>query len=119
MPNMESVKKWGKVLWNMKGTFNVVQIGRGLFLLEFDSVKKVERVLKEGRRVITGKYLQLEKWNQDVNCVENLKQVEKAWVRIVGLPVHLWSRKILKKIGDGCGSFMAVDEGTTFISDLF
>ena len=34
-------------------------------------------------------------------------------MRVVGLPAHLWSRKIPKRIGDGCGGFIAVDEGTT------
>ena len=33
-------------------------------------------------------------------------------MRVVGLPVHLWSRKILEKIGDVCGGFLAVDEDT-------
>ena len=42
----------------------MVQMGRGLFLLEFDNIKEAERVFKEGERVIRGKYLHLERWNQ-------------------------------------------------------
>ena len=34
-------------------------------------------------------------------------------MRVVGLPHHLWSRNIFKKIGDCCGVFVVVDEGTT------
>ena len=39
-------------------------------------------------------------------------------MRVVGLPVHLWSRKILEKIGDVCGGFLAVDEGTKRLAEL-
>ena len=39
-------------------------------------------------------------------------------MRIVGLPVHLWSRKILEKIGDVCGGFLAVNEGTKMLIKL-
>ena len=39
-------------------------------------------------------------------------------MRIVGLPVHLWSRKILEKIGDVCGGFLAIDEDTEMLTEL-
>ena len=37
---------------------------------------------------------------------------------MVGLPVHLWTQEMLKKLGDECGGFVAVDEDTTFKSKL-
>ena len=43
---------------------------------------------------------------------------KEAWVRLVGLLVHLWSRYILKRIGDGCGGFLVMDEDTAFLSEL-
>ena len=45
-------------------------------------------------------------------------QRRKAWVSVVGLLVHLLSRKILGKIGDAYGSFL-VDEDTMMLSELF
>ncbi|KAL6350127.1 hypothetical protein AAG906_004065 [Vitis piasezkii] len=35
-----------------------------------------------------------------------------------GLPLHLWSREAFKRIGESCGGFIAVDEETTFFSQL-
>ena len=32
------------------------------------------------------------------------------WLRLIGLPLHLWSRLVLKSIGDKCGGFVVVDE---------
>ena len=36
----------------------------------------------------------------------------------MGLPVHLWSKKLLKRIGECCGGFIAVDESTRFMTML-
>ena len=36
----------------------------------------------------------------------------------MGLPLHLWTGEILKKVGDNCGGFVALDEDTTSKTDL-
>ncbi|RVW14711.1 hypothetical protein CK203_092613 [Vitis vinifera] len=36
-----------------------------------------------------------------------------VWVRILGLPLHLWGRSLFKKFGDSCRRFVVVDENTT------
>ena len=96
----------------------MAKLGRGLLLLKFESPKEVEQFLKKGRRIIKGKYLYIERWCYDIGYVESAKKVEEAWVRVVGLFVHLWRRKILRKIGDSCGSFLVVNEGMSFLSKL-
>ena len=44
-PDLETVRNWGKFMWNQEGSFKVVQMGRGLLLLEFHSPKEAQRVL--------------------------------------------------------------------------
>ena len=34
------------------------------------------------------------------------------WIRVVGMPLHLWRQEILKKIGDSYGGFVVVDKVT-------
>ena len=34
------------------------------------------------------------------------------WVRIMGLPLHLWGMNFFKRLGDACGRFVSVDEDT-------
>ena len=31
-------------------------------------------------------------------------------MRVFGLPIHLWSKNILKKIEDSCGDYMGLDQ---------
>ena len=38
--------------------------------------------------------------------------MQEAWIRVVGLPLHLWTPEILRKIGDACGGFVAEDKAT-------
>lgn len=35
---------------------------------------------------------------------------KEVWVRVVGLPLRLWCQEIFRKIIDGCGGFVAIDE---------
>ena len=39
-------------------------------------------------------------------------------MRVVGLLMHLWSRKILEKIGDAYGGFLAIDEDIETLFEL-
>ena len=90
----------------------MVKMGKGL-LLEFENPKEAEWVLNNGSKIFRGKYLHLKRWSHGIGCAENLEKVREVWVRVMGLPVHLWSH-----IGNGCGGFVAVDEGTTFFYEL-
>ena len=111
--------EWVISLWEPKGPLKVVQLGKSFFLFEFKSVGEVERVLNFGKRNFRGNLLHLIKWSRDLGSLENSNYVREAWVRVLGLPAHLWSHSILKKIGDGCGGFIAVDKVTASSSELF
>ena len=39
-------------------------------------------------------------------------------MRVVGLPLHLWSCEVFKRIDDGCGGFVVVDEDTDSLTEL-
>ncbi|RVW28746.1 hypothetical protein CK203_089262 [Vitis vinifera] len=61
--------------------------------------------------------LGIAKLERDEMSVGGEKRSE-AWVRIVGLPVSLWERDILRRIGDACGGFLVVDSQTKKLEDL-
>ena len=39
-------------------------------------------------------------------------------MRVVGLPLPFWSRRVFERIGESCGNFIVVDEETNFFSQL-
>ena len=83
-----------------------------MLLFEFEHPEEADRVLEIGRRNFQGNVLWLERWNPKVGCVQREDLVRESWVRIVGLPLQLWSREVFWKIGDGCGDFVAIDTNT-------
>lgn len=36
--------------------------------------------------------------------------VKEVWVRVLGLPLHLWGEEFFKKLRDACGGFLATDK---------
>ena len=54
----------------------------------------------------------------EAGCSKAGSQAEDVWVRVVGLPLHCWSEKIFKRIGDCCGGFVEVDGETKNCSQL-
>ena len=101
-----------------KGRLNLVRLSRKILLFEFENPSEADRVLKFGRWSLRGYLLHLERWNQDLGCVRSKDLGKEVCVRVVSLPVHLWSRNVLKKIDNECGVFIAVDEDTTSLAEL-
>lgn len=118
LPELDFVRRWMHQHWLLKGKFSVVVLGRGLLLFEFESPSEAERVLARGKRSIKKNFLILDRWNLEVGCLCKDSFAKEAWVRVVGLPLHMWSREEFKSIGDGCGGFIAVDEDTTSLTEL-
>ena len=54
----------------------------------------------------------MERWNPYSGCIRSKGSAQEEWVRVVGLPLHLWKTEVLKKIGDACGGFLAIDKIT-------
>ncbi|RVW33489.1 hypothetical protein CK203_096597 [Vitis vinifera] len=73
---------------------------------------------KDGKYFSWGVDLRLEKWNPETGCLKEGERSNEAWVRVVGLPVSMWDRDILRKIGDACGGFLAIDHQTEKMEDL-
>ncbi|RVW30578.1 hypothetical protein CK203_086079 [Vitis vinifera] len=74
--------------------------------------------LKGGVADVLRREFLLQKWGPEVGCFRNGSHAKEVWVKVVGLPLHLWSREVFKSIGESCGGFIAFDEETTFISQL-
>ena len=80
-------------------------LNQNLLYMEFDSAEEAKWVLENGSRIYRGDMIHLEWWNPSVGCVSRKDQISKALIRVVDLLLHLWTREILKKVGDSRGGF--------------
>ena len=96
----------------------VASLNNDLLSFEFEEAADATYVLEGGRRTFRGGRLNLERWSPDSGCVKRKNQLNKLWVRIVGLPLHLWTCDVLRMIGDGYGGYLAIDEDTIHRSEV-
>ena len=112
LSSVKEVESWAKAVWRLKGGLMVAFLNNDLLIFEFEDAEEANYALEEGRRTFRGGRLNLERWNPDSGCVKMKNQLNKVWVRIVWLPLHLWTCDDLRMIGDGCGGYLATDEET-------
>ena len=93
-------------------------LNEDLLLLEFDSSKEARRVPDSGRRSFKGGFLPLEWWRPESGCIRCKGAMQETCIRVVGLPLHLWTPEILKKIGDAYGGFLALDKVTALRTEV-
>ena len=84
----------------------------GRFLLEFEDLEEVERVLKRGVRCVENRVLLLKKWRPNSGFFRVGAHVSQGWVKVVGMPLHLWNCEVFKKIGGCYEGFVAMDLDT-------
>ena len=106
-PMSEELETWFRDAWRLNEEVMLTVLNEDLMLLEFNSPEKVKWVLESGRRSFKGGMLQLDWWSPETGCIRSRGFVQEAWIRVVGLPLHLWTPEILRKIGDACGGFVA------------
>ena len=100
IPDLKSLKNRVRQTWKVKGSLKVEELRRGLWLFGFESPNEARRILREGTRRLGGFPISLREWEKDVGCLVGRESCKTVWVRLLGLPLHLWSRPILKCIGD-------------------
>ena len=104
--------------WGLKGKLGLAKLERGKALLEFEDLSEAHRVVSSGSRLMGGAHLGLDLWNPKTGCRVKEEMEQVAWVKISGLPISLWSPRILKKIGEECGGFVDMDERTRSMGEI-
>ena len=118
IPTVKEVEAWVREAWRLNGGVMLAILNEDLLFLEFNSPEEAKRVLESGRRSFKGGVLLLERWSPGSECIRRKGLVQEAWIRVAGLPLHSWTPEIIKKIGDACGGFMALDKVTALRTEV-
>ena len=116
--SLVEVENWAKRAWKLEGRIAIHPLNQNLFFMGFELPEEARWVMENGSRICRGGVMQLEWWTPYSGCNGLRDQENEVWIRVVGLPLHLWTGEILKKVGDNCGGFVALDEGTASKTDL-
>ncbi|RVW30916.1 hypothetical protein CK203_097317 [Vitis vinifera] len=116
--NLEKLGQLWAKSWELKGSLGLAKLEKERALLDFEDLEEARRVVSSGNRAMEGIQVGLEYWSPRSGCWAEEEERKEIWVRIVGLPVSLWSPEILKRVGDTCGGFITVDEQTKTMGEL-
>ncbi|KAK9938232.1 hypothetical protein M0R45_014984 [Rubus argutus] len=94
------------------------QNNRAFFVCK--NCEDVEMIVKQGKIPLRGQSeVLLYEWADAL--MNNLKKVVSygGWIAVKGLPLHWWSTKFFKRIGDACGGLLEVDKRTEKLKHLY
>lgn len=81
-------------LWYFKNGVKILVLGGKLLLLDFDESFKAKRMLARESRRLKDKVLHLVKWTLEVGRLLKGGFAKEVWVRVLGLPLYLWSWEV-------------------------
>ncbi|KAG5589576.1 hypothetical protein H5410_040090, partial [Solanum commersonii] len=116
-PIRNDVRRWAQQTWNGAHGVQIYDMNGILFLFKFQSRKTTEHVLM-GDWKRQGSRLKLQWWSPTIGAFPITHEFEWFWIRVLGLHLHLWSRPIMKEIGDRCGGWIETEEETDLKNHL-
>ena len=102
----------------IKGVISITPFSenQGIFFVESTDIANY---LHEKRIILVSEKIEVKvyKWNLNVNA-SLLGLFRKGWIKVKGLPFHLWSEKHLFCLVEGWGKVLKIDRHTTKLVDL-
>lgn len=77
----------------------ILDMATDFFLVNLNSDESFEKILFEGPWTILGSYLLIQPWSPTFNISCDNIHTGAVWIRLPGLPFHLYHEKMLHKIG--------------------
>ncbi|XP_057440923.1 uncharacterized protein LOC130732924 [Lotus japonicus] len=99
-------------LWKLPGSFEVIEVHNGYFFVKFDSQDDKVKVLTGAPWMIFDHYLSVKPWTSEFVAADSKINTTAVWVRIPGLGLQFYHRKILMTLAKGLGKPIKVDMNT-------
>ncbi|XP_039014800.1 uncharacterized protein LOC120144916 [Hibiscus syriacus] len=99
-------------LWKPSQPFQLMDIGNDYFLVTFRTQSYFLNAISDYPWTIFGNYLTVKPWSTDFSTAHLFPRKIIAWIRLLGLPVTLYKRNIIKKIGECIGRVVCIDYQT-------
>ncbi|KAL8141405.1 hypothetical protein V2J09_007426 [Rumex salicifolius] len=111
-PGYIQIRRRLDLMWSLKGTMNLVDIGNAHYVARFSNADDYNHVLTEGPWMIGDNYLVIRRWVPNFDPFSEKEKVLTAWVRIPGLILEYFHGGFLKRIGGFIGKVIKVDSTT-------
>ena len=101
-----------RIVWRIKGGFDLLDVGFGYFLVKFDIAADREKVILGGPWLIDGHYVAVKPWDVDFRPCEKSFGSTLVWIRVSGLPIWCYQEQAMLRIASAIGIPVKVDLAT-------
>ncbi|KAJ9183123.1 hypothetical protein P3X46_007029 [Hevea brasiliensis] len=101
-----------QALWHSED-MKILELGNDFFLVRFTNEAHYCKALMDGSWIILGSYFLVQPWTPDFSIHKKDVNNVVVWIRLPGLPLHLYKKKVLRAIGDAVGNVVKVDYMTS------
>ncbi|KAG5569629.1 hypothetical protein H5410_059395 [Solanum commersonii] len=116
-PTLADIRSWSSTNWKKVFGVNIYELNSEMFLFEFPNRYMAELII-QGQWRWKSSIFHLDWWSPTIGCTPSPSTVRETWIRVVGIPLHLWSRKVFQEIGDLCGGWIETEEETELKNHL-
>ncbi|KAG5559728.1 hypothetical protein RHGRI_009292 [Rhododendron griersonianum] len=99
-------------LWKMVDTFSGFDLGLGFILVKFKSELDLHRALHGGPWFIGPHFISVRKWEVGFQPSRATISTSAIWVQLPELPLEMYDKAILQKIGAKIGVLLKIDVQT-------
>ncbi|KAH9751256.1 putative ribonuclease H protein [Citrus sinensis] len=96
-------------LWRVERGFIVIDLENDYYLVRFGTEEDVEFALTQGPWTIFGHYLTVQKWSPSFDCLSDKIETVVAWIRLPGMPLHYYHKRVLRILGEVVGRVIRID----------
>ncbi|KAH9791596.1 putative ribonuclease H protein [Citrus sinensis] len=99
-------------LWNLTPGFNIIDLENDFYLVRFKNARDADYVLTSGPWTIMGHYLTVQPWSLHFDSSKGEIDKVVAWIRLPGMALQYYHKKILRRLGQIIGSVIRIDYTT-------
>lgn len=102
--------------WARTGPIQIIDMPRGYYAVKFHKEEDYNHVLFEGPWMIADHYILIQRWRRNFLSSARVEKKVAVWVRIPELPLELYNKKFLTRLGASFGMLLKVDQLTSIHS---
>ncbi|KAK9209900.1 hypothetical protein WN944_002269 [Citrus x changshan-huyou] len=99
-------------MWKSAMGFSVIDLENNYYLVRFRLVGDAMDALTKGPWLVMGHYLMVQLWTPSFDFTNTALEQVTVWIRLPGLAVHLYDRKVLQKLGQLVGNVITINSNT-------
>lgn len=106
---LSEIRWWVANTWKHEHGVNIYDMGQNRFLFELPNKTAADHIVR-GKWFWKSHRFNMQWWSPTSNTP--CGRLEQVWIRVIGLPLQLWSQNVFREIGNLCGGWIATEEET-------